>query len=461
MNRVKTTDRISSSWTVDSWKSFPAEQLPDWGDAKRLDKVHQELATYPPLVFAGEVRSLTRELSDVAQGKGFLLQGGDCAETFTDFTADHIRDKLKIILQMSAILTYGAGMRVVKVGRIAGQFAKPRSRVTETINGETYLAYRGDAVNDVALRKDVRVPNPKRMLRAYNQSAATLNLLRAFTQGGFADLKKIHVWNQEFIKRSRQGKRYETLANQIESAMEFMQACGVNPDNADQLRRTDFFTSHEGLLLGYEQALTRQDSLTGDWYDCSAHTLWIGDRTRQPDGAHVEFMSGIKNPLGIKLGPGITEDELLRLLDKLNPSNDWGRISLITRFGADQVDNKLPGFIRIIQREGKHVGWICDPMHGNTYQTASGRKTRAFDTILKEIEQFFIIHHAEGTIPGGVHFELTGDNVTECVGGAQEIDVPQLEKKYETACDPRLNNEQSLELAFHISDLLKIRNHRR
>ncbi len=461
MNIEKPITDNPSNWAPDSWKSYSAEQLPEWGDPKRLEKVHQELSTYPPLVFAGEVRSLTRELAAVAQGNGFLLQGGDCAETFTDFTANHIRDKLKIILQMAAILTYGAGLRVVKVGRIAGQFAKPRSRNTEIQNGESLIAYRGDAVNDVALRKEARVPNPKRMLRAYNQSAATLNLLRAFTQGGFADLKKVHVWNQEFIKRSAQGKRYEALANQIDSAMEFMQACGVNPDNADSLRRTDFYTSHEGLLLGYEQALTRQDSLTGDWYDCSAHMLWIGDRTRQPDSAHVEFMSGIHNPLGIKLGPGILADDLMKLLEKLNPKNEWGRISLITRLGADQVETKLPRVIRLVKREGSHVGWICDPMHGNTYRTDSGRKTRAFDTILREIQQFFIIHDAEGTIPGGVHFELTGNNVTECVGGAQEIDIPQLENKYETACDPRLNNEQSLELAFHISDLLRKRNHRR
>ncbi len=450
----------SESWKPDSWKSFPVKQQPRWEDEEKLNRVYRDLSKFPPLVFAGEVRSLTRQLASVAQGQGFLLQGGDCAETFADFTANQIRDKLKIILQMAAILTYGAGYNVVKVGRIAGQFAKPRSKDMETRDGVTLHSYRGDAVNGLEFSEHSRMPNPKRMLRAYHQSAATLNLLRAFTQGGFADLNKVHLWNQEFIRRSSQGKRYEELANQIDSAMEFMMACGITPDNSKLLRRTDFFTSHEALLLGYEQALTRRDSLTGDWYDCSAHMVWIGDRTRDPHGAHVEFLSGIHNPVGIKLGPTSDADDLIRILNKLNPDNQWGRISLISRQGVKEVENKLPPLIRAVQREGFNVLWICDPMHGNTYNTPDGTKTRAFDTILQEIDLFFSIHDAEGTFPGGVHFELTGDNVTECVGGAQQIQVHQLNDKYETACDPRLNNEQSLELAFYIADLLKKRKSR-
>lgn len=446
------------SWSPDSWRKFTALQQPEWPDTDKLEIVNTELSTFPPLVFAGEVRSLTEQLSEVAQGKSFLLQGGDCAETFADFTANQIRDKLKIILQMAAILTYGAGLSVVKVGRIAGQFAKPRSKETELINGKEVYSYRGDAVNRLSADESSRMPNPKRMLRAYHQSAATLNLLRAFTQGGFADLHKVHLWNQEFIKRSPQGKKYETIAMAIDSAMKFMQACGINLDNTKLLRRTDFFTSHEALLLGYEEALTRQDSITDNWYDCSAHMLWAGDRTRDVDGAHIEFLSGIHNPLGIKLGPTTQIDDLMVILDKLNPENAWGRISLISRMGADKVDKYLPKLIQSVKENGHRVGWICDPMHGNTFTTSSGRKTRAFDSILKELDSFFSIHDAESTIPGGVHFELTGDNVTECVGGAQEIDVDQLENKYETACDPRLNNEQSLELAFYISDLLKKRN---
>ena len=446
------------SWSPDSWKRCTALQQPEWPDIDKLEIVNKELSTFPPLVFAGEVRSLTEQLSEVAQGKSFLLQGGDCAETFADFTANQIRDKLKIILQMAAILTYGAGLSVVKVGRIAGQFAKPRSKETEYINGKEIYSYRGDAVNRLSTDESSRIPNPKRMLRAYHQSAATLNLLRAFTQGGFADLHKVHLWNQEFIKRSPQGKKYESIAMAIDSAMKFMQACGINLDNTKLLRRTDFFTSHEALLLGYEEALTRQDSISNNWYDCSAHMLWVGDRTRDVNGAHLEFLGGIHNPIGIKLGPTTKIDDLMVILDKLNPENIWGRISLITRMGAEKIDKFLPKLIQSVKENGHRVGWICDPMHGNTFTTTSGRKTRAFDAILKELDSFFSIHDTESTIPGGVHFELTGDNVTECVGGAQEINVDQLENKYETACDPRLNNEQSLELAFYISDLLKQRN---
>ncbi|HIG51353.1 MAG TPA: 3-deoxy-7-phosphoheptulonate synthase class II, partial [Candidatus Marinimicrobia bacterium] len=412
---------------------------------------------YPPLVFAGEVMALKQQLGDAAQGNGFLIQGGDCAETFDDFRADSIRDKLKILLQMSVVLTYGASCNVVKLGRIAGQFAKPRSANTETRDGIELPSYRGDAVNDINFNEDSRKQNPKRLLRTYNQSAATLNLLRAFTTGGFADLNKVHVWNQEFIAQSPQGKRYEEIANSIDDALIFMKAVGINSDNTSALKLAEFFTSHEALLLGYEHALTRQDSLTGKWYNCSAHFLWIGDRTRQPNGAHVEFLSGVDNPIGIKVGPTINEEELITLCEKLNPENEWGKLTLISRMGADTVRSKLPPLIKTIKESGQKVLWVCDPMHGNTYKTDNGYKTRHFDTILEELEHFFAIHRAEETIPGGVHFELTGDNVTECLGGAREISDSDLNSRYETACDPRLNNEQSLELAFLVTDLLRNR----
>jgi len=446
---------MGKSWTPDSWKILPAEQQPDWEKSEAYSKVISEISGYPPLVFAGEVRALKQQLGDAARGNGFLIQGGDCAETFDDFRADSIRDKLKILLQMSVVLTYGASCNVVKLGRIAGQFAKPRSANTETRDGIELPSYRGDAVNDINFNEDSRKQNPKRLLRTYNQSAATLNLLRAFTTGGFADLNKVHVWNQEFIAQSPQGKRYEEIANSIDDALIFMKAVGINSDNTSALKLAEFFTSHEALLLGYEHALTRQDSLTGKWYNCSAHLLWIGDRTRQPNGAHVEFLSGVDNPIGIKVGPTINEEELITLCEKLNPENEWGKLTLISRMGADTVRSKLPPLIKTIKESGQKVLWVCDPMHGNTYKTDNGYKTRHFDTILEELEHFFAIHRAEETIPGGVHFELTGDNVTECLGGAREISDSDLNSRYETACDPRLNNEQSLELAFLVTDLLR------
>ena len=442
-------------WTPESWQKLSAMQQPTWPDSERYAKILQEISHYPPLVFAGEARALKTQLAEAAKGNGFLIQGGDCAETFAEFKADAIRDKLKILLQMAVVLTYGASCNVVKLGRIAGQFAKPRSADMENRNGKELPSYRGDAVNDIDFTEKSRIPNPKRMLRTYNQSAATLNLLRAFTKGGFADLNKVHLWNQEFISSSPQGKKYEEIASSIDDALTFMKAVGINSDNTAALHLTEFFTSHEALLLGYEHALTRQDSITGNWYDCSAHFLWIGDRTRQPDGAHVEFLSGVGNPIGIKVGPSISSDELLNLCEKLNPENELGRLSLITRFGADEIRKSLPPLVQTIKENGKNVLWVCDPMHGNTYKSQTGFKTRHFDTILEELEHFFAIHKAEGTIPGGVHFELTGDNVTECVGGARQISDTDLESRYETACDPRLNNEQSLELAFLVTDLMR------
>ena len=446
---------MGNRWTPESWQSLIAAQQPDWNNTETYNKVIHEIAKYPPLVFAGEVRALKQHLAEAAQGRGFLIQGGDCAETFSEFQANTIRDKLKILLQMSVILTYGASCNVIKVGRIAGQFAKPRSSETETRGGIELPSYRGDAVNDIEFIEKKRSPNPKRLLKAYNQSAATLNLLRAFTTGGFADLNKIHIWNQEFIAQSPQGKRYEEIAKSIDDALTFMRAIGINPETHSALKLTEFFTSHEALLLGYEQALTRKDSITEKWYTCSGHFLWIGDRTRQPESAHVEFLSGVDNPIGIKVGPSITEDELLKLIEKLNPENKWGRITLITRMGADKIRKILPPLIRRIDENEKKVLWVCDPMHANTYKSETGFKTRHFDTILEELEHFFAIHRAEGTVPGGVHFELTGDNVTECLGGAREINDVDLGTKYETACDPRLNNEQSLELAFLVTDLLR------
>ena len=446
---------MRKTWTPKSWENYEAAQQPNWDNAESYKKIIQEITKYPPLVFAGEVRALKQHLAEAAQGKGFLIQGGDCAETFDKFQADTIKNKLKILLQMSVILTYGASCNVIKIGRIAGQFAKPRSADKEIRDGIELPSYRGDAVNDLEFTKKKRTPNPKRLLRTYNQSAATLNLLRAFTTGGFADLNKIHMWNQEFIAKSPQGQRYEEIAVRIDDALTFINAIGINPKTHSTLKLTELFTSHEALLLGYEQALTRQDSLTKNWYVCSGHFLWIGDRTRKPDSSHVEFLSGVGNPIGIKVGPSIVREELLMLIEKLNPKNEWGRLTLIVRMGADKIRKKLPPLIQSINKKKKKVLWVCDPMHGNTYKSETGFKTRHFDTILEELEHFFAIHRAEGTIPGGVHFELTGDNVTECLGGARKINDKDLETKYETACDPRLNNEQSLELAFLVTDLLR------
>jgi len=439
---------MSIEWSLESWKNFVAKQQPNWIDDKLVQKVNYEISSYPPLVFSGEVRTLKQHLADAAQGNGFLIQGGDCAETFNNFNADSIRDKLKILLQMSVVLTYGASCNVIKVGRIAGQFAKPRSSDTETRGENTLPSYRGDAVNEIEFTKNSRQPNPKRLLKAYNQSAATLNLLRAFTLGGFADLNKVHLWNQEFISSSSQGEKYQKIATSIDDALQFMNAVGISSDRYASLRMAEVYTSHEALLLGYEQALTRKDSISGDWYDCSAHFLWIGNRTRQIDGAHVEFLSGVKNPIGIKAGPSLTPDKLVKLAHKLNPENKFGRLTVITRMGADKIKDYLPQLIKRATFEKLNLLWICDPMHGNTYKTEIGYKTRHFNTILKEIHQFFAIHKAHGTIPGGVHFELTGDNVTECLGGAQEISDDDLKERYETACDPRLNNEQGLNWHF-------------
>ena len=446
---------MSTEWTLESWKKFIAKQQPGWTDIELVEKVYSEISLYPPLVFSGEVRTLKQNLADAAKGNGFLIQGGDCAETFNDFKANSIRDKLKILLQMSAVLTYGASCNVIKIGRIAGQFAKPRSSDVETRGKETLPAYRGDAVNKIEFTKDAREANPKRLLKTYNQSAATLNLLRAFTLGGFADLNKVQLWNQEFIASSAQGKKYQKIAKIIDDALQFMNAVGISSDKYASLRMAELYTSHEALILDYEQALTRKDSISGDWYDCSAHFLWIGDRTRQIDGAHVEFLSGVKNPIGIKAGPSFTPDELVALSHKLNPENEFGRLTIITRMGTDKINDYLPQLIHRATSENLNLLWICDPMHGNTYKTKNGYKTRHFNAILKEIQQFFAIHQKLGTIPGGVHFELTGDNVTECLGGAQEISDIDLKERYETACDPRLNNEQSLELAFLITELLR------
>lgn len=446
---------MADRWTPESWRSRPAKQMPQYPDAARLAAAEQTLSKYPPLVFAGEARSLKASLGRVAEGQAFLLQGGDCAESFVEFHPDKIRDTFRVLLQMAVILTFGAGMPVVKVGRMAGQFAKPRSADMETIDGVSLPSYRGDIVNGVEFDEASRVPDPARMVQAYNQSAATLNLLRAFAQGGYADLHKVHQWNLGFVTRSPWGERYEAFATRIDEALEFMAACGVTAETTPAIRETDFYTSHEALLLPYEQALTRIDSTTGDWYDVSAHLLWIGDRTRQADGAHVEFLRGVKNPLGLKCGPSLAPDDLIRLIDALNPDNEAGRLTLIVRMGADKVAEKLPPLLRRVREEGRAVVWACDPMHGNTITSPSGYKTRPFDRILSEVRDFFDVHRAEGTHPGGVHFEMTGQDVTECTGGAQAITDEALSLRYQTAVDPRLNASQSLELAFLIAEKLK------
>jgi 3-deoxy-7-phosphoheptulonate synthase len=429
--------------------------MPEYPDAAALADAEGRLATYPPLVFAGEARDLMAQLGRCVDGKAFLLQGGDCAEAFADFRPNTIRDTFKVFLQMTMVLMYGGGVPVVKVGRMAGQFAKPRSTPTETQGGVTLPIYRGDIVNGIEFDAAKRRPDPERMIQAYFRAAATLNLLRAFALGGFADLNKVHKWNQDFVKDSPAGKKYEELATRIDEALTFMAACGITPEAVPQVKEASFFTSHEALLLPYEQALTRQDSLTGDWYDVSAHMLWIGDRTRQPDGAHVEFLSGVGNPLGLKVGPTTTVDDLLRLIDALNPANRPGRLTLISRMGADKVEQILPPLVRAVKRAGRAVIWSCDPMHGNTVKAGNGYKTRAFDRILREVKGFFAVHRAEGTHAGGVHFEMTGQDVTECVGGAQAITEADLSDRYHTHCDPRLNALQSIELAFLIAEQLK------
>ena len=419
-----------------------------------LDGALKHLGSLPPLVFAGEARALTAQLAEVAEGKAFLLQAGDCAESFEAFSADAIRDKLKVILQMAVVLTYSTGVPVLKVGRIAGQFAKPRSSPTETVDGVELPSFRGHMVNDVAPTAAARVPDPDRLVQAYHQSAATLNLVRAFTKGGFADLSRVHQWNQEFVASSPEGRRYDRVADHIDRALRFMAACGINTESQPNLHEVDFYTSHEALILGYEEALTRQDSLTGEWYDCSAHMLWIGDRSRQLDGAHVEFLRGVGNPIGCKLGPTSTVDEVLRLCETLNPDRVAGRLTLITRMGAGHVASALPPLLAAVRDAGHPVVWACDPMHGNTFTSDTGRKTRDFDAVLGEIAGFFAAHWAEGTWPGGVHIELTGDDVTECLGGGDALGHADLDDRYETICDPRLNGRQSIDLAFQVAELL-------
>jgi 3-deoxy-7-phosphoheptulonate synthase len=446
-----------SGWHPASWRDFPARQLPSYPDAAKLASMEARLTRFPPLVFAGEARRLRAQLAMAAEGHAFVLQGGDCAESFGDFTANVIRDTFRVLLQMSVVLTFGGAMPVVKLGRMAGQFAKPRSADMETIGGIALPSYRGDIINGPDFSAEARIPDPARMEFAYFQSAGTLNLLRAFASGGYADLHEVHRWNLDFVARSPLAERYRDLAARIDETLSFMGACGLTSISAPQIRETDFYTSHEALLLPYEQALTRIDSTSGDSYACSAHFLWIGDRTRQIDGAHVEFMRGIKNPIGMKIGPSMAADDMLRLIDLLDPDNTPGRLTLIARMGADKIAEKLPPLLRAAKRAGRQPVWLCDPMHGNTISTANNIKTRRFDAIMSELSAFFDIHAAEGTIPGGAHVEMTGQDVTECIGGARQLSEADLGGRYETFCDPRLNAEQSLELAFLIAAELKSR----
>jgi 3-deoxy-7-phosphoheptulonate synthase len=446
---------MSERWTPSSWREKPIEQSPVYPDAAALAAAEAQLASFPPLVFAGEARKLKRQLAKVAAGEAFLLQGGDCAEAFAEHSADNIRDFFRVLLQMAVVLTYAAASPVVKVGRIAGQFAKPRSSPTEIVDGVELSIYRGDIVNGTDATPEARIPDPRRQLEAYRQSAATLNLLRAFANGGYANLDFVHQWMLGFVKESPQSSRYREVADRIAESLDFMRACGVDPESHPELRTTDFFTSHEALLLGYEQAMTRVDSTSGDWYATSGHMIWIGDRTRQLDHAHVEYFRGVKNPIGLKCGPSLKPDELMRLIDVLDPDNEPGRLTLIARFGADKVFDHLPGLIRAVKSEGRKVVWSCDPMHGNTIKSASGYKTRPFDRILQEVTAFFAVHRAEGTHAGGIHVEMTGKNVTECTGGARAISDSDLSDRYHTHCDPRLNAEQAIELAFLVAEELK------
>ena len=441
-------------WTPSSWRSFPAAQQPDWPDAGAVDLALQQIGSYPPLVFAGEARSLQTALGQVASGNAFLLQAGDCAESFDEFSAVNLREKLRVILQMAVMLTYSMGVPVVKVGRIAGQFAKPRSSPTEKIGDLELPSFRGHMVNDPAPIAELRQPDPTRLVQAYHQAASTLNLLRAFTKGGFADLNRVHAWNNEFVASSPQGLRYEQVAREVDRALAFMRACGIDTETTSALNQVDIYTSHEALILGYEEALTRQDSLTGGWYDCSAHMLWIGERTRQLDGAHIEFLRGVGNPIGCKLGPSATVDWVVELCELLNPARIPGRLTLITRMGAEHVEDALRPLIRGVRDSGHPVVWACDPMHGNTFTAPNGRKTRHFEAIVAEITGFVRAHRAEGTWPGGIHIELTGEQVTECLGGAEELNHDDLDTRYETVCDPRLNGRQSLDLAFRVAELI-------
>lgn len=446
---------MTQNWTPDSWKEKPAKQLPNYPDTQKLSWAQDIVSEMPPLVFAGEARELKKQLADACAGNAFVLQGGDCAESFHEFSANKIRDTFRVLLQMAIVMTFGGVMPTIKMGRMAGQFAKPRSSDTEIQDGIELPSYRGDIINKLEFTKEGRTPDPERMIRAYNQSAATLNLLRAFSHGGYADLNEVHRWNLDFVKDSPLSQRYEKLADDIDRALTFMKACGITGEKVPTMRETDFFTCHEALLLPYEQAMTRIDSTTGDYYDTSAHFLWIGARTQQLDGAQIEFVRGIKNPIGMKCPPDLDADTLLHLIDTINPDNESGRLSLIARMGAGQVEEKLTPLVRKVKEEGRNVVWICDPMHGNIEKSSSGYKTRRFDNILAEVKGFFQVHKNEGTHPGGVHFEMTGQDVTECVGGADAIRDEDLSSRYHTACDPRLNANQALELAFLVADELK------
>jgi 3-deoxy-7-phosphoheptulonate synthase len=452
---------MSERWTPDGWRAVPVQQVPEYPDPAALAAVEEQLAGFPPLVFAGEARKLKRALARVAAGEAFLLQGGDCAESFAEHSADNIRDFFRVFLQMAVVLTFAGGSPVVKVGRIAGQFAKPRSASTETVDGVELPSYRGDIVNDIAFSAEARTPDPGRQLSAYRQSAATLNLIRAFASGGYANLENAHRWMLGFVKDSPQSSRYREIAERITESLDFMRAIGIDPETHPEMRTTDFYTSHEALLLGFEQAMTRVDSTTGDWYATSGHMLWIGDRTRQPDHAHVEYMRGIRNPVGLKCGPSLTPDGLITLIDQLNPENEPGRLTLICRFGSDRVSDHLPALVRAVKREGRTVVWSCDPMHGNTIKAGSGYKTRPFEAIMGEVRNFFAVHQAEGTHAGGVHLEMTGKNVTECTGGARALTDADLRDRYHTYCDPRLNAEQALEIAFLTAELIKRERHSR
>ncbi len=445
----------TGKWSRESWRTKPIQQAPVYPDEVALTAVEKQLRGYPPLVFAGEARRLKANLAKIGAGKAFLLQGGDCAESFAEFHPDNIRDTFRVLLQMAVVLTFGGALPIVKVGRLAGQFAKPRSAGTEIIDGVELPSYRGDNVNGMEFTREARTPDPARMVQAYNQSAATLNLLRAFAQGGYADLHKVHQWTLGFVTDTPIAEKYRRFADRIQETLEFMEACGLTGETVPQLKETDFYTSHEALLLPYEEAMTRNDSTTGQWYACSAHMLWLGERTRQIDHAHVEFLRGVQNPLGVKIGPKTTVDELLALCDALNPQNEEGRLTVISRMGAERLAEHYPTLVRAIQREGRHIVWVCDPMHANTVKSSTGYKTRQFDRILAEVKAFFAVHRAEGTHPGGVHFELTGKDVTECTGGAQAITDATLGDRYHTHCDPRLNASQSLELAFLIAEALK------
>jgi 3-deoxy-7-phosphoheptulonate synthase len=445
---------MNSDWNIDSWRNFPVKHQPTYGDANVLKNTEERLKSLPPLVFAGEARTLKEKLASVSEGKAFLLQGGDCAESFAEFNADNLRDTFRLILQMAAVLTYGASLPIVKVGRLAGQFAKPRSEATENRDGIALPSYLGDIINGIEFTKEQRAPDPERMIKAYSQAASALNLLRAFSTGGYADLHEVHRWNLDFLEGSAQDNKYRIIADRIGECLDFMKACGINKNTAGLISTVDFFTSHEALLLSYEQSLTRVDSLTGKYYDCSSHMLWIGERTRSLDEAHIEFMRGIGNPIGVKIGPTTSADDIIKLINKLNPENEAGKLTLISRMGKDKIGNILPNLVRKVDSEGMKVVWSCDPMHGNTFKAQTGYKTRAFDNIMSEVEQFFQIHRSEGTYAGGIHLEMTGQDVTECVGGAQEIKEENLGDRYHTHCDPRLNASQGLELAFRLSEEL-------